>query len=105
MHDRGAKICQNLARREYREMVGENQWQLEQLEELQLEQPDEPRELTDLPPLENPKREMLFLTRLLLHFSQGGNGELELDTIVSKVCLHFWHSNSYIGIEKQPPLP
>ena len=70
-------------------MVDENQWQLEQLEELQLEQPDEPRELTDLPLLENPKREMLFLTRLLLHFSQGGNGELELDTIVSKACLHF----------------
>lgn len=61
-----------------------NQWQLEQLDELQLEQPDEPRELTDLPPLENPKREMLFLTRLLLHFSHGGNGEFELGTIVSK---------------------
>ena len=53
-------------------------------EELQLEQLlDEPRELTDLPPLENPNREMLFFTRLLLHFSQGGNGELELGTSVS----------------------
>ena len=47
---------------------------------------DEPIELIDLPPLEKPKREMLFATFLLLHFSQGGNGELELATIVSKTC-------------------
>lgn len=63
----------------------QNQWQLEQLEALQPPHPpDEPRELTDLPPLENPKREIFLRTLLLLHFSQGGYGELELETMVSK---------------------
>lgn len=70
------------------------QWQLEQLEELQLLQPAEPIELTDLPPLENPNREMAFFTFLLLHLSHGGNGELELGTKASKAWLHLWHSNS-----------
>ena len=71
-----------------------SQWQLEQLEELQLLQPEEPIEVTVLPPLENPKREMAFFTFLLLHLSHGGNGELELGTRASKAWLHFWHSNS-----------
>jgi len=58
---------------------------VEQLEELQLLHPDdEPRELTDLPPLEKPNREMFLRTLLLLHFSHGEKGEVELWTMVSK---------------------
>lgn len=72
-----------------------DQLQLPQLDELQLPQPlDEPMELTDRPPLEKPNREMLLWIRLLPHFSHGGNGDLELATIVSKTWLHFLHSNS-----------
>ena len=67
------------------------QLQEEQSEDEQLLQLEEPRELTDLPPLEKPKREKFFRTFLLLHFSHGGNGELELGSNASKVWLHFWH--------------
>ena len=60
------------------------QWHEEQSEDEQVLQPDEPMELTDLPPLEKPKREKLFRTLLLLHFSHGGKGELELGKSASK---------------------
>jgi hypothetical protein len=58
--------------------------QLEQLEDVQLLQPDEPTELMDLPLLEKPKRENCFLTFLLPHLSQLGKGEEELGNRASK---------------------
>ncbi len=73
---------------------GGGQWQVEQLEELQELHPEEPVEVTVLPPLENPKREMHFRTRLLRHFSQRGNGAVDVGSKASKAWWHFSHSNS-----------
>lgn len=61
------------------------QWQLEQLEDVQLLQLDEPTEVTVLLPEEKPKRETHLRTRLLLHSAHGGKGELEDGTRASKV--------------------
>ena len=65
--------------------MGVVQWQLEQLEDVQLPQPEEASDETVLPPLEKPKREMHFRTRLFPHFSHRGNGDAELGKIASKL--------------------